>query len=124
MHYKRGGILTKGVRFNRPWQFGEELTRDELVMLRYATRCWIVQEYAGLSFEDARIYLAGEPPFAIPILEKELKKTAEEIIARQEILKQHVSEIELEKDLFYGFTPLSDEILKNTPLKPWPPKKD
>lgn len=114
----------KGERPNRPWQFGEDLTPAELVLLRYATRCWILQEYAGLSFEDARIYLAGEPPFSHEILEKELNLSMEGICARQKILKMKVSEIESEKDLFYGFTPLSDEILKNTPSRPWPPKKE
>ena len=96
-------------RQNRPWKFGEDLTEDELVMLRYATRCWLLQECGGLTFEEARIYLAGEPPSPIESVTEELKLSHEEIERRQIELKCRISELERTKEVFYGYTAIEKD---------------
>ena len=104
----------------RPWKYGEDLTKDELIMLRYATRCWLLQECGGLTFEEARIYLAGEPPFPIESVTEELKLSREEIELRQTELKEKISETERTKEVFYGYTAIEDESELN---KRYPKKK-
>lgn len=98
-------------RPNRPWKFGEDLTKDELILLRYATRSWLLQEYGGLTFVEARIYLAGEPPFSIDSVLVDLDLSIDELRKRQSMLKDRISELERTKEVFYGFTALVGETI-------------
>lgn len=102
-------MITMKTRQNRSWKFGEDLTKDELIMLRYATRCWLLQECGGLTFEEARIYLAGEPPFPIESVMEELKLSREEIERRRTELKEKISETERTKEVFYGYTAIEND---------------
>ena len=104
---------------NPQWKYGEDLTKDELIMVRYATRCWLLQECGGLTFEEARIYLAGEPPFPIESVTEELKLSREEIERRQIELKCRISELERTKEVFYGYTAIE---INSAPNK-YPRKK-
>ena len=109
-------------RQDRPWKFGEDLTKDELIMARYATRCWLLQECGGLTFEEARIYLAGEPPFPIESVMEELKLSREEIERRQTELKEKISETERTKEVFYGYTAIEINSAPNRYPKKKPEK--
>ena len=77
---------------------------SEFRMIRYVHRSWLLQENAGLTFAEARIYLHKERCESLEKLAKEfdienIEECYEEIVKR-------VEKIGKTKEIFFGYTPL------------------
>ena len=93
----------------KPWQHGEILTEEEFRMVRYATRSWLLQERVPLSFIQARIYLHEEKPETLEEIAEKFNLPINKVKEAEPIIRKKVEEVEKERDIFFGHTPIFPE---------------
>ncbi|MCL2317998.1 MAG: hypothetical protein FWC44_02955 [Methanomassiliicoccaceae archaeon] len=78
----------------------------EYQQVRYGMALWMLQENAGLSFKEARVFLADERGESVDHLAKELKVTKQAIYNLSSAAKAKIEKIEDLDAVFKGYYPL------------------
>jgi hypothetical protein len=91
--------------FNRQGQ----TTEREFRFIRYSTRVWLLQERAGLSFADARIYTHREKPESFADIDEKFSFEPGESERRYPQVCAEVEEKLKTVDVFCGFDPVYPE---------------
>ena len=81
-------------------------SREMKRKVRYCIRMWLLQEIAGCTFMEARIYLRRERNETPDKLMETYSLDAEEYSAVELSAQEKVSKAESEGDLFKGYGPL------------------
>ncbi|MCL2295593.1 MAG: hypothetical protein FWC29_00720 [Methanomassiliicoccaceae archaeon] len=87
-------------------QFGEPMGFDEFQQVRYGMAIWLLQENAGLTFKEARVFMAGTRQESAEDLSKALNVTKQAVYNLASSAKAKMGEIEDLDSVFKGYFPM------------------
>jgi len=85
---------------------GEPMEIEEFQQIRYGMALWMLQENAGLSYKEARVFLAEERFESVEYLAKALNMTKQGIYNLSSSAKAKMGAIEDFDAVFKGYYPL------------------
>ena len=74
--------------------------------VRYCTRLWLLQEIAGCTFLEARVYLRRERNETVASLAEIYSIAEDEVMAAAASAEGKAAEAEAKGDLFHGYEPM------------------
>jgi len=89
---------------------GEPIDIFEYRQIRYGMALWMLQENAGFSFKEARVFLADERGESVDRLAKELKITKQAVYNLASSARAKIEKIEDLDSVFKGYYPLVVDI--------------
>jgi len=78
----------------------------EYQQVRYGMCIWLLQEKAGLSFEEARVYMADDRLESAEDLAKTLNVTKQTVHNLASSAKAKMDKVENRDEVFMGYSPL------------------
>jgi len=89
---------------------GDPIDSIEYMQIRYGMALWMLQENAGLSFKEARVFLAPDRGESVEHLVKSLKVSKQGIYNLSCSARAKMAKIEDFDAVFNGYTPLVVDI--------------
>jgi len=87
-------------------KYGEPMDFEEYQQVRYGMSMWMLQEKAGLTFKEARVYMADDRLESTDDLAKALNVTKQAIYNLGSSAKAKMDKIEDYDAVFMGYFPL------------------
>lgn len=96
---------------NRPPISNSEYALDELALIRYSVRIWLLQENAGLDYLEASVFLKHERPDSFDSLEIRHNLSKEELDKLMSSAKEKFERASENTDVFMGYCRFSEEVI-------------
>ena len=87
-------------------KLGEPMDFDEFQQVRYGMTIWLLQENAGLTFKEARVFMADTRQETTEDLAKALKVTKQAVYNLASSARAKMDEIEDLDAVFKGYFPM------------------
>ncbi|MDR0309588.1 MAG: hypothetical protein LBH88_02375 [Candidatus Methanoplasma sp.] len=87
-------------------KFGEPMEIEEYIQVRYGMALWMLQENAGLSYNEARAYLAYERGESTEDVAKALRITKQAVYNLSSSARAKIEEAGELDEVFKGYFPL------------------
>lgn len=96
-----------------PWDREKTLSYEDFNLIRYATRCWLLQERVPLSFLEARIYLHEEKPESLEDISEKFNVPLEDILEMEPSIREKVDAAIQQREVFFGHDPIKRQRQKS-----------
>ena len=82
------------------------MTPRDKAKLNYCTRFWLIQERAGCTFLEARVYLRRERCESDGFLRDLYSLSEEELLRLERAAERKIREAQAVREVFYGYEPM------------------